>query len=112
MKKILLALSVSVMSICAMAQTTEKTTTTTTTTTHKYYYYPDANVYYDQSKKDYWYNSGSDWTEVQALPSTVVIEKSAPRYMITYHGDDPWKNNALDLKKYKSKKGTVKAKGQ
>jgi len=98
--------------VAASAQTT--TQTTTTTTTHKYYYYPESNVYYDQSSGNYWYydEPTTKWTEVQTLPSTITITKTTHRYPIAYKGDDPWKNNASDMRKYKAKKnGTIKAKG-
>jgi hypothetical protein len=110
MKKVLfLMLLVGVM-VSASAQTT---TTTTTTTTHKYYYYPSSNVYYDQASGNYWYwdDSGSTWQMTQSLPSTITVTKTTKRYPVNYNGDDPWKNNAADMKKYKVKKnGTMKVK--
>jgi hypothetical protein len=109
MKKILLALFVFGTFLTASAQTTK--TTTTTTTTHKYYYYPESNVYYDQASNSYWYydEPTTQWTTVQTLPSTITVSKT--RYPITYKGDDPWKNNAADMKKYKVKhNGNVKMK--
>lgn len=110
MKKILLALLVCGTMFSASAQTT--TTTTTTTTTHKYYYYPSQNVYYDDATQNYWYwdNGTSQWSMTQTLPTTIVVEKTT-RYPVTYKGDDPWKYNAADMRKYKSKDGKEKMKG-
>ena len=71
-----------------------------------------SDVYFDESSGNYWYwDSGtSQWSMTQTLPTTItVVEKQ--RYPITYKGDDPWKNNAADLKKYKSKNGKEKMKG-
>ena len=114
MKKILFLILICGAAITASAQSTDSTTTTTTTTTsHKYYYYPSSNVYFDEASGNYWYWNGasSDWSMVQSLPDTVKIEKTTTRYPITYSGNDPWKNNAEDLKKYKVKKnGAVKIK--
>lgn len=94
----------------ASAQTT--TTTTTTTTTHKYYYYPSSNVYFDEASGNYWYwdDGSSQWTMTQTLPTTITVVKTE-RQPIMYKGDDPWKNNAADIKKYKTKKnGSIKIK--
>jgi len=41
---------------------------------------------------------------VQTLPTTITVMQD-DRYPLTYNGDDPWKNNAQDKIKYKSKKG-------
>lgn len=103
MKKVLMALLICGSIFSATAQTT---TTTTTTTTHKYYYYPSTNVYYDDATGNYWYwdNSSSQWSMTQTLPSTITVTETTKRYPITYKGDDPWKNNASDKMKYKTKK--------
>ncbi len=109
MKKILFLLLVCGSMLSATAQTT---TTTTTTTTHKYYYYPSSNVYFDESSGNYWYwdNTSSSWSMTQTLPSTITVMQTQRR-PIMYKGDDPWKNNAADMRKYKSKKGKEKMKG-
>ena len=114
MKKILLMVLVcgSILSASAQERTTQ-TTTTTTTTAHKYFYYPASDVYFDQATGNYWYHEkGSDtWTMTQTLPSTIIVEKTSPQYPIKYTGNDPWKNNMADVKKYKVKKnGTEKIK--
>ena len=95
------------------ASAQQTTTTTTTTTTHKYYYYPSSNVYYDEATGNYWYydNSSSQWTMTQTLPSTVTVTTETKRYPVMYKGDDPWKNNIADMKKYKVKSnGKIKMK--
>jgi len=106
--------------------TTPSTTTapTTSTTTpennasvqpgqHDYYFYPSQNVYYDKANGDYWYKespNATTWSETTTLPSTVSVENQQG-YPIQYKGNDPWKNNDADLKKYKVKNnGTVKMK--
>lgn len=109
MKKLLFALLVCSIGYTAMAQ--NQTTTTTTTTTHKYYYYPSTNVYWDQSSGTYWYYDNGTWTSVESLPSTITITKTTPKYRIYTKGDEPYINNATDIKKYKVKKnGTIKTK--
>ncbi|MDB5200495.1 MAG: hypothetical protein JWO92_2458 [Chitinophagaceae bacterium] len=108
MKKILFLLLICGSIFSASAQTT---TTTTTTTTHKYYYYPTSNVYFDELSGNYWYwdNTSSAWSMTQTLPATITVVETQ-RYPVTYTGDDPWKNNAADIKKYKSKNGKEKVK--
>ena len=106
--------------------TTPSTTTAPTTSTstptdnasvqpgqHDYYYYPSQNVYYDKASGNYWYKETPDattWTETTTLPSTISLQ-SEQGYPIQYNGNDPWKNNTADLKKYKVKdNGVVKMK--
>lgn len=122
MKKVLLSLFVCGCVLSASAQVPTTTTTTTqvpgtsttvTTTDHKYVYYPSTNVYYDPTSGNYWYqNTGAtEWTQTQTLPSTITIEKTTPQVEVLYNGTDPYKNNAMDIKKYKVKKnGAVKIK--
>lgn len=105
----LFVLLISTLGLTAMAQ---NETMSTTTTTHRYYFYPSTNVYYDDVSGNYWYydDPTTQWVVVKTLPSTITIAK-APRYHVTYNGDDPWKNNAADLKKYKVKgNGKIKTK--
>ena len=114
MKKILLSLVLSVSILSAIAQdSTTKTTTTTTTTARNYSYYPANDVYFDESTGNYWYKDkgAASWTMTQSLPATIVVEKTSPKYPIMYKGDEPWKNNSTDVKKYKTKRnGDVKIK--
>jgi hypothetical protein len=117
MKKMLALCLCFVVYSAVKAQDTS-TTTTTTTTTHaakqmQFYYYPSSNVYYDPTSKNYWYwdNTGSQWTSVTELPSTIQLEKTN-RVIVYHNGTDVWKDNTTHLKKYKTKKdGTVKVKG-
>ena len=111
MKKILFLLLLAGTMLSVSAQTT---TTTTRTTTHKYryYYFPAQNIYYDEDSGNYWYwdNANSQWSMVQNLPSNITVVKTQ-RYPVLYNGNDPWMNNAADIKKYKVKKnGKVKIK--
>ena len=111
MKKILFLTLIcgSMLSVSAQVQVVPATTIT-----HKYYYYPTSNMYYDASTGDYWQhdNTSGHWTQTHTLPTTVTVEK-APKYSINYTGKDnePWKDNASDIRKYKVRKnGTVKIK--
>ena len=73
---------------------------------HEYYFYPSTNVYYDKANGNYWYKespSSTNWTQTTTLPSTYSIEKEKS-YPIQYEGNDPWKNNAADLKNYNNNK--------
>ena len=125
MKKILILFLIGG-SLTASAQTNQQTTTSTTTSTttptnntsvqpgqHDYYFYPSQNVYYDKASGNYWYKespTAATWTETTTLPSTINVQ-SEQSYPIQYNGNDPWKNNTADLKKYKVKNnGVVKMK--
>lgn len=102
------------LSASAQDTTNMPTTTSPTTTAHKYYYYPSSNVYFDEATGNYWYkdNGAADWTQVQMLPSTITVD-SITRVPLEYTGDEPWKDNASDIKKYKVKgNGSVKMKTQ
>jgi hypothetical protein len=114
MKKIFLSILIcgSILSAAAQDSTVKTTTTTTTTTPHKYSYYPSTNVYFDGSTGTYWYleNGADTWTKTQTLPATIVVENT-PQIPLSYTGEEPWKDNAADIKKYKVKKnGSVKIK--
>ena len=110
MKKILFLILANVAMFYASAQVTDSTVTTTTTT-HKYYYYPSSNVYFDEATGDYWYldNGTSQWVMVKTLPPTVTVE-TTERQSIDYTGNDPWKNNADHMEKYKAKDDKTKMK--
>ena len=41
---------------------------------YNYNYYPKANVYYDTSRKMYFYIEGDNWTASVSLPSTLKIQ--------------------------------------
>lgn len=107
----LFGLLVSTLGLTAMAQ--NETMSTTTTTMHRYYYYPTTNIYYDDVTGNYWYydDPTTKWVIVKTLPTTITVTKTSPKYKIVYNGDDPWKNNAADMKKYKVKRnGKIKSK--
>lgn len=117
MKKIALTLIVCMGVFSTLMAQDSTTTTTTTTTTHtakqmRFYYYPSSNIYYDPENKDYWYydNATSQWTSTAQLPGTIHLVKTGK--VTVYHNDaDVWKDNAMHMKKYKTKKnGTVKSK--
>lgn len=113
MKKTLLGILICGSTLSALAQDSNvKTTTTTTSTAHKYYYYPESNVYFDEVTGNYWYQDkgATQWTKTQTLPATIIVEKTQQN-LVPFDGDEPWKNNMKDVKKYKTKKnGAVKIK--
>ncbi len=116
MKKILISMLIcgAVFSASAQNDSANSTSINTSPTTimHKYFYYPSSNVYFDEGSGNYWdWNNGtSKWITVQTLPSTITVG-NAERYPIDVTGNDPWLNNASDLKKYKVKgNGEVKMK--
>jgi len=41
---------------------------------HNYNYYPKANVYYDTSRKMYFYIEGDNWKASVSLPSTLKVQ--------------------------------------
>lgn len=105
----MLVVTGSVFGFKASAQTDP---TTSNVEPHRYYYFPNSNVYYDPDAKFYWYydESVTKWIKGQSLPGTVVVDKT-PKYIVRYKGDDPWKNNEEDIKKFKVKKnGEIKVK--
>jgi len=106
MKKILLAMMICVAALVASAQNSD--TANRNSSPHKYYYYPSSNVYFDQVSAKYWYwdNSTSQWKTTTTAPVGVILQKK-DRYALNYSGDAPWKNNAADMKKYKTKKDST-----
>jgi hypothetical protein len=114
MKKLIMGICVLVAAGFA-TQTIAQTVVTTTTTRHgrvKYYYYSDANVYSNPTTGDYWYydEPTTKWVTVKTLPSTYTV-KDENRHEVWYSGENPWQNNAADMKRYKVKKnGTIKEK--
>lgn len=112
MKRIFIVVLLVSGSVFVMKASAQTNTESTTTTTHRYYFFPDANVYYDPDAQFYWYHDEAvdKWIRQQSLPGTIVVKKT-PRYIVRYKGDDPWKNNVEDLKKFKVKKnGEIKIK--
>ena len=110
MKKILLALLVSGTTLVASAQNSDTTNrgSMTNSSSHKYYYYPSSNVYFDQANGTYWYwdNVTSQWKTTTTAPAGVILQKK-DSHAINYSGDEPWKNNAEDMKRYKPEKDTT-----
>jgi len=118
MKKVIISMLVCGAMLSATAQDstgtsnpTTTTTTTTTTTAHKYFYYPSTNVYTDEATGNYWYwdKANSKWMMTQTLPTTITLDQT--KYPVEIQGNDPWKNNDADIKKYKVKgNGEIKVK--
>ena len=103
MKKILLGTLISITTLVTSAQVSD--TANTKISSHKYYYYPKSNVYFDQVSGNYWFwdKTSSQWKMTTTTPSGVILLKDN-RQPLSYRGDEPWKNNAADMKKYKVKK--------
>src|SRR5258705_13130665 len=72
----------------------------------RYYYYPSTNVYYNPVTNEYWYydDPTTAWLTVRTLPTTVVVNKNTRRYVVYHNNKDPWRENAMDKKKYKGRK--------
>ncbi|MEO5890118.1 MAG: hypothetical protein ABIQ31_07695 [Ferruginibacter sp.] len=70
----------------------------------KYDYYPDANVYYNNAEKKYWYydSTGSMWQSNLQLPGNYSID-STRKNTFYYEGGSVWKLNTTHMKKYGSK---------
>ena len=45
-------------------------------------------------------NGAANWTKTQTLPATIVVEKT-PQIPLSYTGEEPWKDNAADIKNIK-----------
>ena len=67
-----------------------------------YKYYPTANVYYDQSRKVYFYLTGNNWEMGVSLPSTLRLNINEGIYL-ELGTDRPYQHNAehLKMRKYK-----------
>lgn len=69
---------------------------------HSYDYYPTANVYYDRSRKMYFYFSGQDWQVSVSLPSRIRIDVNEA-ISLELATDRPYLENAQHVKKVKYK---------
>ena len=69
-----------------------------------YQYYPTANVYYDQSRRVYFYLSGSEWEMAVSLPSSLRIDVREA-VSLELETDRPYMENDKHIKqvKYKEK---------
>lgn len=76
-----------------------------------YNYYPTANVYYDQSRKVYFYLAGSNWEMGVSLPSSLRVNMNEAVYL-KLETDRPYQHNAehVKMRKYKHKGKKVKHK--
>ena len=96
------------------AQSTDSSTQSTQSDTSriKYEYYPEANVYYNDVSRNYWYydSASSQWQSAAQLPSSYSINERSKKNTFYYNGGDVWKDNAKHMKTYgnksKSKKPT------
>ena len=76
-----------------------------------YEYYPTANVYYDQSRKVYFYLAGSNWEMGVSLPSTLRVNVNEAIYL-ELGTDRPYQHNAEHRKMRKPKHRGKKVKHQ
>ena len=69
-----------------------------------YQYYPTANVYYDQSRRVYFYLSGREWEMAVSLPSSLRIDVQEA-VSLELETDRPYMENDKHIKqvKYKEK---------
>ena len=77
---------------------------------HRYHYYPSAEVYFDISRKCYFYLSGGSWKMSVSLPDSLKV-KIGDHVTIEMDTDKPYKKFKEHKKKYppgqlkKKKKG-------
>jgi hypothetical protein len=81
---------------------------------HKYHYYPDAYVYFDISRKVYFYLEGDKWRMSVALPRSLHV-RLGDHVVIEMASDKPYTHYDSHKKKYppgqlKKKKNWVKKK--
>ena len=88
------------------AQSANSPTQSTDTTRMKYEYYPDANIYYNDVSRNYWYydSASSQWQSAAQLPSSYSINERSKKNSFYYNGGDVWKDNAKHVKTYGNKK--------
>lgn len=70
---------------------------------HRYYYYPDSGVYFDISRKTYFYMNGENWQVGVALPPTVILDSTA-YVSLELDTDIPYLYYGEHQTKYKGKK--------
>jgi hypothetical protein len=97
MKKLIAVCTVVLTSAYVRAQTGSSGT--------KYDYYPEANVYYNDSAKTYWYHDSASgqWKSGAKLPSGYQVTEKAKKNTFYYNGGDVWQRNAEHVKLYGNK---------
>lgn len=75
----------------------------------KYEYYPEANVYYNDAAKTYWYydSTANHWQNVAQLPPSYSVSEKSKKNSFYYNGANVWEKNADHMKMY-GKKGKSK----
>ncbi len=68
-------------------------------TAYRYNYYPDSAVYYDASRKLFFYNNGERWVQTTILPETVAVDWKL-YVALTIDSDRPYTQHAAVVKKY------------
>ena|SRR5689334_1344993 len=106
MKKVIA--SVAFVLTLGLAHTQAQATTDTGRT--KYEYYPEANVYYNDVSRNYWYydSAKSQWQSAAQLPSSYSINEKSKKNSFYYNGGEVWKDNAKHMKMYGDKSKTKK----
>ena len=59
---------------------------------YTYLYYPSVNIYYDTTRKLYFFTDGEDWQEAVSLPSTFLIDKNEA-VTVRLKSDKPFLSN-------------------
>lgn len=103
MKKIITAFAfiLSVGLVNAQTDSTKANASATNSGT-KFDYYPDANVYYNDAAKTYWYQDSAtnQWQSAAQLPTGYSIDNNSKKNSFYYNGGDVWKANADHVKMY------------
>ncbi len=59
---------------------------------YTYLYYPSVNVYYDTTRKLYFFTDGEDWQEATRLPSSFFVDKNEA-VTVRLKSDKPFLSN-------------------
>jgi len=66
---------------------------------HSYYYYPASYVYFDMTRKVYFYMEGSVWRTTVSLPDSIRV-KLGDHVTIDMDDDEPYREFESHKKKY------------
>ena len=66
---------------------------------HRYHYYPDAHVYFDISRRLYFYLAGDDWRVAASLPADVRVQLG-DYVTIELDSDEPYRDFEYHKGKY------------
>lgn len=68
-------------------------------------YYPEANVYYNNKAKTYWYidPATKKWKSDATLPASFSVNEKSSKTRLFYDGPEVWKNNEKHVKMFGKK---------